>query len=37
MKNKKQQYEKPELVKHDNLNEITKGGAPSSPPGSAPL
>lgn len=33
-KDKSQEYQKPELVKHENLNETTKGSAPSSaPPG----
>lgn len=32
-KDKNQKYEKPELQKHENLNEVTKGGAP---PPSAP-
>jgi len=25
-KDKKKEYEKPELIEHENLNEITKGG-----------
>jgi len=25
-KNNKKEYEKPELIEHENLNEITKGG-----------
>ena len=30
-KEKKQQYEEPELVKHENLNEVTKGVPVSGP------
>ncbi len=33
---KKQQYEKPELVIHENLNEVTKG-APTPSPSTSPL
>ena len=29
---KKQQYEKPELVIHENLNKLTKGTAPTGEP-----
>lgn len=30
MNNEKKQYEKPELEKHENLNEVTKGGVITS-------
>jgi len=29
-KDKEQQYEKPELIKHENLNDNTKGDPPGS-------
>ena len=33
MNKTRQNYEKPELVEHENLNNITKGGTTNSTPG----
>jgi len=30
-KDKKQEYEKPELVEHENLNKLIRGGGNSNP------